>query len=129
MTKTVDRTTARKTTLIVAIVSLVVGAWQVYRGRPTAATVLIGSGGVLTIAAFVPVAALWFHHGWMRFAEILGFVNTRIILTVVFYLVFTPIKFIARLAGHDPLSRRTGRQSSYWVTREQRTRQSFERAF
>src|SRR4051812_10489609 len=40
--------------------------------------------------------------GWMAFATLLGHVNTRIILTVLFYLVLTPVGFVMRLF-RDPL--------------------------
>jgi hypothetical protein len=54
---------------------------------------------------------------WMRFAEVLGRVNARIILTVFWILVMTPVGFVRRLFG-DPLDRsmRSG-QTSVWVRR------------
>jgi hypothetical protein len=54
---------------------------------------------------------------WMRFAEALGRVNTRIILTVLYCLVITPVGLVRRLVG-DPLDRRMrdGR-SSVWILR------------
>jgi hypothetical protein len=130
LTEPIDRAKARKTTLTVAVVSLAAGAWQVYRARPLAAEVLIGVGGLLAIAgALMPSVAAWFHRGWMRLAEGLGYVNTRIILAVVFYGVLTPMRFALRVAGHDPLARRATRQPSYWVRRPKESRQTFERAF
>jgi hypothetical protein len=55
--------------------------------------------------------------GWMRFAEVVGRVNTRIILTLVYALVFTPIGLVRR-ALRDPLDRRMrdGR-ASVWIRR------------
>lgn len=54
---------------------------------------------------------------WMRFAEVLGRINTRIILTVLYALVITPIGLVRRAFG-DPLDRRMhdGRDS-VWVRR------------
>ena len=40
------------------------------------------------------------------FAMVLGYVNARIILTVVFVLVLTPIGLVWRLIRRDPLARR-----------------------
>lgn len=42
----------------------------------------------------------------MKFAHILGWVNTRIILTLVYFLVFTPVALIFKLIGKDPMNRR-----------------------
>ncbi len=40
---------------------------------------------------------------WMKIALILGWINTRIILSLVFYLFLTPIALFSRLFTKDPL--------------------------
>ncbi len=64
---------------------------------------------------------------WMKLSAIMGFVMTRLILTVLFYTVFTPMGFVARLLGKDFLSIKMihkpdghGKNSSdsYWVQRK-----------
>jgi len=53
---------------------------------------------------------------WMKFARILGFITTSIILAVTFYLVITPIGLIRRIFGKDPLSLRFDKKTeSYWT--------------
>lgn len=55
----------------------------------------------------------------MFIAHILGWINTRIILSVIFYFLFTPISLIMKLLGHDPLHRKFDKQAkTYWKTRE-----------
>jgi hypothetical protein len=56
----------------------------------------------------------------MRFAHALGWVNTRIILTLVYLLTFTPLAIIFRLMGKDPMERRFEAVESYWIKREQK---------
>jgi hypothetical protein len=41
---------------------------------------------------------------WWKFAMILGYVNARIILTIAFLIVLTPLALIWRLLGRDPLA-------------------------
>ena len=53
------------------------------------------------------------HRGWMRLAEALGWVNTRILLILIFYLVVTPLGLIMRLFRRDPLD--MARRDSYWT--------------
>lgn len=123
---------ARKTALLVGGVLLAIAAWNVHRGRMTIVWVF-GGLGVLLIAAglFVPPASRAFHTGWMKFAVALGYVNSRVLLTILFYGVFMPYGFVSRLAGRDPLGRRKGGRETYWTTRKV-TRQSaeqFERLF
>jgi len=61
----------------------------------------------------------------------LGHVNGRVLLTLVYYLVFTPYGVVSRLVGRDPLRRRGGAGGSHWVERKatRQTREGFERLF
>jgi len=43
---------------------------------------------------------------WMKFGDILGWINTRIILGVIFLLVLIPISILMKIVGHDPLKKR-----------------------
>lgn len=54
---------------------------------------------------------------WMRFAFILGWVNTRIILIILFYLVFAPIGLAMRLFKVDLLEI-SKKKESYWKKKE-----------
>ena len=51
------------------------------------------------------------HRAWMAAGEMLAWINTRILLGVVFYGVVTPLGLVMRLTGRDPMRRafeRTG---------------------
>lgn len=43
---------------------------------------------------------------WMKLAHVLGWINTRLVLGLVFYGLIAPIGILMRLVGHDPLRRR-----------------------
>ena len=45
------------------------------------------------------------YRAWMAIGSVLGWVNTRILLGAVFFLVVTPIGAVMRLTGRDPLRR------------------------
>ncbi len=58
------------------------------------------------------------HIGWMTFAFALGWVNTRILLGIFYYLVMTPIGLMMRLFGKDLLDERIDKsKASYWIDR------------
>lgn len=123
---------ARKTALVVAAVLLLIALWSAYRERWTAVLIL---GTIclflVFIGFFVPTLAKLFHRIWMTFALALGWVNSRILLTIIFFFVFVPYGVISRLRGRDLLRRREAKRESYWVKRE-KTRQAkegFERLF
>ena len=64
-------------------------------------------GGILAaVALVVPVALNPVYHGWMRFGAVLGWINTRLILGIVFYVIFTPVALILKLIRHDPMKRK-----------------------
>ena len=50
---------------------------------------------------------------WMKLGLILGWVNSRIILCVVYMIVLIPIAFVMRLIGYDPLRRRRKGEKTY----------------
>lgn len=90
-------------------------------------------GAVFTgVGLFQPKLLRPVYQGWMTIAVIMGFVMTRVILTVLFFGLFTPIALLARLFGKDLLLQRWDKKAStYWVTREQGefNPQSAERMF
>lgn len=54
---------------------------------------------------------------WMLLGEVLAWINTRIILGVVFYGVVTPIGLLMRLTGRDPMRRQFERTSESYRVR------------
>jgi len=123
---------ARKTALVVAAVLSGIGAWNLYRGRAGWAAGFGAAAAALVVAGLLlPSVARRFHVLWMTLAAALGYVNSRVLLTVMFYAVFTPYGFVSRLVGRDPLRRRGARSDTYWTTRKttRQTREGFERLF
>ena len=103
-------------------VLLLIAGVLVWRGRITAAEITGSIGGVLVVLGLLqPRLLKWPSALWWRFALILGHVNARVILTVAFSLVLTPMGLLWRLIGKDPLARR--RQSwTGWSSYPQRYR-------
>jgi hypothetical protein len=54
---------------------------------------------------------------WMLLGEVLAWINTRIILGVVFYGVVTPIGLLMRLTGRDPMRRQFERAGESYRVR------------
>ena len=66
------------------------------------------------ILAFTkPILLLYPYRAWMKLGHILGWVNSRIILGLVFFIVLQPIAFIMKILGHDPLRSKKIDQKSY----------------
>ncbi len=123
---------ARKSAVAVGVVLLVIAGFNFWQGRPAVyyPFALIGLS-LLVISRVWDAGARGFHHYWMKFAGVLGYVNARILLSLMFYLVITPYGLISRLVRRNPLRRRGPSQESYWIPRKvlKQEHQQFERLF
>jgi len=122
----------RRFGLTVGGVFLALGVLSRWRGHDTAPLVLWSIGVLLVVPAVVAPRVLGpVQRVWMRAAVVMGEVNSRIILTVMFYGVFAPLGFVMRRL-RDPLDRswRDGRESS-WIRRPSQPadRARYERQF
>lgn len=129
---TVGDAQARKSALTVSVVLLLLAAWNFYRGRQTVVYLTGGAGlFLLVVGLLLPPLARGFHVFWMRVAAVLGYVNSRLLLSLLYYGVFAPYNLISRLVGRDPLNRRRAAQETYWLPRKttRQTKEQFERLF
>lgn len=93
--------------LSVGGVLVAIAAFLAYRGRVDRATVLGAVGVTLVVLGqFAPRLLKWPSAVWWKFAMVLGYVNARVILTIAFAIVLTPVSLAWRLTGHDPLARK-----------------------
>lgn len=67
-------------------------------------------GTVLAWAVIHPASLHLLQRPWMVFADVAGWINTRIIMFLLFYFLILPIGFIMRLFGYDPMQRKIDKQ-------------------
>lgn len=81
-----------------------------------------GLGVFIFLFAFVyPQIIKPIYFFWMKFAYVLGEVNTRIILFLVFVLTILPIGLLFRLFGKDLLDTKLDNsKDSYWIERDKK---------
>ena len=95
-------------------VAVVASAYLWWRGSVQIAGVVGTAGLALVILGLLaPRALYWPSFVWWKLIHVLGFINARIILTVLFTLLLVPIGLLWRLTGKDPLGRRRGRASGW----------------
>ncbi len=127
-----DRRTLRSFGLLMAIALGVVGLIVSWRGGES--WIWLWSLGALFLAGALalPRALAPVHKVWMGLAIPLGWIMTRLILTLVYFVAITPIGLIGRLFGKSFLDQDIDRsRASYWESREDRTRgeESYRRQF
>lgn len=96
-------------------------------GRPFSAIAAL----LLLLAALAPRWLRFLYRPWMRLAEIIGSITSRLILSILFFLVVTPIGWLQRLFGKRPLefNFKTG-DTTYWKRRSGRpTSEDYEKQF
>ncbi len=100
----------------VGIVLCVIAAFLVWRGRIARAEVIGGIGAVLLVLGLVhPPLLKYPSAAWWRFSRALGYVNARVLLSIIFFLILTPLGLFWRLTGKDPLARRRRNWSGWAV--------------
>ena len=117
-----SRRAEREFGLIVGGMCLLLSAWWIYRGKFHLLTqITLPAGALLVLFGIVfPQALFYPNKVWMTLAEGMSYVSTRVILAFVYFFIITPIGFVKRMTGWDPLHRRAPRSESYWRTYSER---------
>lgn len=75
------------------------------------------------ISLLVPKLGEWIVWLWYKIAEILGWINSRILLTLIFYLFLMPIAFFYRLFNKDPLKLKRQQKTMFKTRNHQYTKE------
>ena len=75
----------------------------------------------LLISTFKPSLLSIPYNIWMKIGYILGWINSRIILGLIFILVLIPISSIMKLFKYDPLKRKFTESRSYRINKTNNT--------
>ena len=109
--------------LSVGLASLAFGALLTWRGHDRTGALVALTGVILVSGGLLAPAALRIPNRiWWRFASLLGWINSRILLTLFFFVVLTPAGCLMRLFGRSPL--RSVRPDTNWSGYDERRRDS-----
>jgi len=102
--------------ILIAIAVAWRGGWTIGMG----ARWLAAAGAALAgLGLLAPPALLPLYRAWMGLALVLGHVMTRVLLTLVFFLLVTPIGLIRRAVRRDPIDKSPDSDmDTYWIRRE-----------
>ncbi len=114
------------------IVLGVLGMLFLWRGKEWYLYFIVLSVVFLVPAIILPILLKPIQKLWMAVAILLGWLMTRVILSILFYLVIAPIGLILRLSGKDFLNRSFEEHNdSYWIPREtvEHNKEDYEKQF
>ena len=73
---------------------------------------------LLIIGIFLKSLSVLIARSWMKLSTLLGFINTRVLLTIIYYLILTPIAILYRFFNGDFLQIKKNNARSFWHKRE-----------
>jgi len=107
-----------------AVVFGLIAAWLYWRKHVPIYSVLAAAAAIFFLAAgyLTPQVLRPINLVWLKFGLLLHKIVNPIVMGILFFVVFTPMGFIMRLAGKDLLSlKRDGAAASYWSPRQAST--------
>ncbi|MFQ5445470.1 MAG: SxtJ family membrane protein [Saprospiraceae bacterium] len=100
-----------KETCLVIMTGLLV-FWLIYKAD-VLITIAIAIG---VIGAFIPALARWIHWAWYKLADAMGYVMSKVILSIVFFTFLSVIALIYKVFNKDPLQLKK-KKDTYWTNR------------
>lgn len=105
-----------------------IGSYYLFWKGSSSGYVWIGAGVFLCLCRLVPPLFRRIFRWWIGLAITLGYIVSRVLLTLLFYLVVLPTGLLMRLFGKDPMERkRDPATQSYWIKRESDVNTPLER--
>jgi len=100
-----------------ALVVSSLGGVAYFRQHTVTARILWSAGAFVgLLGLIVPMAAGAFTRSWMTMARRINFLNTKLLLVLIFYGVLTPTALVCKLFGRDALGlkKSKAKKDSYW---------------
>ena len=113
MTKKKTKTELRQFGLLIAIAFPLIIGWIIpaISGHHFRSWTLIISFPSLIFAILKPSSLQYPYKLWIKLGNVLGFINSHIILGIVFLLILVPISFLMKIFGYDPLRKKRGQKT------------------
>ena len=101
------------------ILAIVLGLLVIWIFTNAKALVII-SAVLAFIGLMIPMVSGWITWLWLKISHVMGWVMSKVIMSIVFYLVLFPISLLARLSNKDQLKLKKSNEQSYYSTRNHR---------
>ena len=116
----------------IGIILLLIAGFLFYKDKESFQIFLYIAGIFIGFGLIIPIILKPIYIVWMVFAVFLGWFMTRVILSLLFYVIITPIGLIMRTFGKDFLDvKKESVQGSYWNKRDSNVEQNqnYEKQF
>ena len=127
-----EKSDLRKFGITIGVILLIIAGFLFWKEKESFQILLTFGVAIYVLGFAIPVALKPIYWIWMIFATILGWIMTRVILSLLFYIIVTPIGLIPRIFGKQFLELRWDRsKESYWNFRTKKYLQNgnYEKQF
>ena len=104
------------------IVFLIIGLWPLKNGQNPYIFLIFVSFIFLILGLFKSNLLTPLNKAWLHFGEFLGKIIAPVVMSLVYFLILTPISLLVRIAGKDLLKLEfSEKEKSYWLRKEKNT--------
>ena len=114
------------------IIFLIIAGFLYYQEKDSFQLFIYIAGSFISLGFLIPIILKPIYLVWMIFAVILGWFMTRVIISLLYYIIITPIGLFLRIIGKDLLDLKEQKnKKSYWNIRnsEDEQNQNYEKQF
>ena len=121
----------RKFGVMVGGIFLLIGFWIYYSSQNFVGLIFLFIGTMLLVSGLIFTTTLSLvYKVWMGLAFTLGWLMSRILLTILYYFVITPIGLLAKLVGKDFLDINYKlKRESYWIIRPENKKADYTKMY
>ena len=127
-----EKSDLRKFGITIGVILLIIAGFLFWKEKESFQILLTFGVTLCILGIAIPFILKPIYWVWMIFATILGWIMTRVILSLLFYIIFTPIGLIPRFFGKQFLELRWEKsKDSYWNfrTNEHLQKENYEKQF
>lgn len=111
MTKKIDLVEKLKALLVIVTGLIILAIFLKSKGLMYAAGII----GFLSLA--FPIAGDWIVWLWFKIAEVLGWINSRILLSLIFFVFLYPISLLMKIFMKDAMRLKRTKEKSIYTER------------
>ena len=127
-----EKSDLRKFGITIGLILLIIAGFLFWKEKESYQIFLTVGTILFVLVILVPAVLKPIYWIWMIFATILGWIMTRVILSLLFYIIIVPIGLILRAFGKQFLKLRWDKsKGSYWNyrTNEHLQNENYEKQF
>ena len=127
-----EKSDLRKFGITIGVILLIIAGFLFWKEKESFQILLTFGVTLCILGIVIPFILKPIYWVWMIFATILGWIMTRVILSLLFYIIVTPIGLIPRFFGKQFLELQWDKsKESYWNirTNEHLKKENYERQF